>query len=78
MGCIMDARRRLACTAPRQMKTLKALESIVHMVEDVESMAAALQALRDGTTEEEWEAIIANPLVDELITACVDVEAHVY
>ena len=70
----MDARRRLACTAHGQMKSPAALLAISELVDSAIEVTAALQALRDGTTDEEWEAIIDNPLVDALISACGDVE----
>ena len=36
-----------------------------------------LKKLRDGTTEEEWDRIIDNQLVDELITTCMDLEGSI-
>lgn len=59
------------------MKITTALESIVELVESTEAVATALEALRKGTTDEEWDAICDNPLVDALISACMDVESHV-
>ena len=59
------------------MKSFAALVAISELVDSAKDVTAALQALRDGTTDEEWEAIIDNPLVDALISACMDVEACV-
>jgi hypothetical protein len=56
------------------MKSPAALLAISELVDSAIEVTAALQALRDGTTDEEWEAIIDNPLVDALIAACGDVE----
>ena len=36
-----------------------------------------LKELRDGTTDEEWDKIIDNPLVDQLITSLFDLEDSV-
>lgn len=60
-----------------QMKISEGIEAIVGLLgllSSAEVVAEALQAMRDGTTDEEWEQIIANPLVDELISACMDLE----
>jgi hypothetical protein len=59
------------------MKSTAALDTISELVGSAIEVTAALQALRDGTTDEEWEAIIDNPLVDALISACMDVEYRV-
>lgn len=59
------------------MKSPAALLAIAELVDSANEVTAALQALRDGTTDEEWEAIIDNPLVDALISACMEVEACV-
>ena len=56
------------------MKSPAALLAISELVDSAIEVTAALQALRDGTTDEEWEAIIDNPLVDALISACGEVE----
>jgi len=56
------------------MKSTAALDTISELVGSAIAMTAALQKLRDGTTEEEWEAIIDNPLVDALIASCGDIE----
>jgi hypothetical protein len=56
------------------MKSTIALDTISELVGSAVAVTAALQKLRDGTTDEEWEAIIDNPLVDALISACGDVE----
>ena len=66
-------------TAPRQMNTrtaLKALAQTAVVIDSAESVVAALQALRDGTTDEQWEQLIEqNELLVNLICACVELEA---
>jgi hypothetical protein len=52
------------------MKSPAALLAISELVDSAIEVTAALQA----TTDEEWEAIIDNPLVDALISACGEVE----
>lgn len=39
------------------------------------AVADSLQALRNGTTEEQWDGLKANPLVRDLISRCADLEA---
>ena len=39
------------------------------------AVADSLQALRNGTTDEQWECLKANPLVRNLISRCTDLEA---
>jgi len=39
------------------------------------AVADSLQALRNGTTEEQWDRLKANPLVRDLIGRCADLEA---
>ena len=36
-----------------------------------------LKKLRDETTDDEWDRIIDNQHVDELITACMDLEGSI-
>ena len=36
-----------------------------------------LKKLRDGTTDDEWEKVIDNTLVDELITVLFDLESSI-
>ena len=36
-----------------------------------------LKKLRDETTDDEWEKVIDNPLVDELIDSLIDLECSV-
>jgi hypothetical protein len=42
-----------------------------------ENLAEALEALRDGTTIEEWEALFEIPLLEAVLDAAHDVEAEV-
>jgi hypothetical protein len=61
------------------MNTRTAIEALGQMATVIcsaESVVAALQALRDGTTEEQWDQIISNELVDALISACMDLECE--
>ena len=39
------------------------------------AVADSLQALRNGTTDEQWDGLKANPLVRDLISRCADLEA---
>ena len=50
--------------------------TVVCRVSDpVTAVADSLQALRNGTTDEQWEGLKANPLVRDLISRCADLEA---
>ena len=62
-------------TAPRKMKKLSAgIEAIADLIASAEAVAQALQEMRDCTTDDEWDQIISNPLVDILVSACMDLE----
>ena len=39
------------------------------------AVADSLQALRHGTTDEQWDGLKSNPLVRDLIGRCADLEA---
>ena len=39
-----------------------------------ESVAIALQALRDATDEDDWDALCEVPALDALLSACCDLE----
>ncbi len=54
---------------------IEALSQMATVIGSAESVVAALQALRDGTTEDQWDQIISNELVDRLICACMDLES---
>ena len=45
------------------------------MPDPVTAVADSLQALRNGTTDEQWDGLKANPLVRDLIGRCADLEA---
>ena len=45
------------------------------MVDPVVAVADSLQALRNGTTDAQWELLKANPLVKDLLHKCSDLEA---
>ena len=64
-----------ASTAPRKMNSLSAgLEAIADLVASCEAVKKALEDLRDCTTNDEWDEIISNPLVDALVSTCMDLE----
>jgi hypothetical protein len=57
------------------MNSLSAgLEAIVDLIASCEAVREALEDLRDCTTNDEWDEIISNPLVDTLVSACMDLE----
>ena len=62
----MDTRTAIVAAALGQMATV---------IGSAESVVAALQALRDGTTEDQWDQFCNNELLDALICACVDLES---
>ena len=45
------------------------------MPDPVTAVADSLQALRNGTTDEQWNGLKSNPLVRDLIGRCADLEA---
>ena len=45
------------------------------MSDPVTAVADSLQALRNGTTDEQWDGLKSNPLVRDLISRCADLEA---
>ena len=53
---------------------LEALAQTANVISAAESVATALQALRDGTTEDQWDQLCDNELIDRLIAACMDLE----
>jgi hypothetical protein len=57
------------------MNSLSAgLEAIADLVASCEAVKQALEDLRDCTTNDEWDEIISNPLVDALVSTCMDLE----
>ena len=57
------------------MNSLSAgLEAIADLVASCEAVKKALEDLRDCTTNDEWDEIISNPLVDALVSTCMDLE----
>jgi hypothetical protein len=57
------------------MKKLSAgLEAIADLIVSCEAGKKALKDLRDCTTDDEWDEIISNPLVDTLVSICMDLE----
>jgi len=68
-----------ASTAPRNMNTRTAIEALGQMgtvIGSAESVVAALQALREGTTDAQWDKLCDNELLDALISACMDLESE--
>lgn len=58
------------------MNTLSAgLEALVDTLRSAERVVAALQTLRDTTTEDRWEELCSDELLDALLSACTDLEA---
>lgn len=45
------------------------------MLDSVTAVADSLQALRNGTTDEQWDGLKADPLIRDLIGRCADLEA---
>ena len=45
------------------------------MFDPVTAVADSLQALRNGTTDEQWDGLKSDPLVRDLIGRCADLEA---
>ena len=45
------------------------------MPDPVIAVADSLQALRNGTTDEQWDGLKSNPLVRDLIGRCADLES---
>ena len=45
------------------------------MLDPVTAVADSLQALRNGTTDEQWDGLKADPLIRDLIGRCADLEA---
>ena len=45
------------------------------MPDPVIAVADSLQALRNGTTDEQWDGLKSNPLVRDLIGRCAALEA---
>ena len=44
-------------------------------MDPVTAVADSLQALRNGTTDEQWNRLKADPLLRDLIGRCADLEA---
>jgi hypothetical protein len=58
------------------MNTLSAgLEALVDTIRSAERVVAAFQTLRDTTTEDRWEELCSDELLDALLSACTDLEA---
>ena len=54
---------------------LKGLAQMVVVIDSAESVVTALQALRDGTTDEQWDQFMDDELMGPFISACMDLEA---
>lgn len=47
------------------------------VVDLAELVVISLQQVRDKLSNDEWEALISNELVDGLVTACTELEASI-
>ena len=59
------------------MNMLDNLERIACLVEAAQELTKALDAARDGLSDDEWDALCDNPLVDAVLSAAMEVEDHV-
>lgn len=60
------------------MKKLSAgIEAIADLIASAEAVKQALEDMRECTTDDEWEEICSNPLVDALVSACMDLEDRI-
>ena len=60
------------------MKKLSAgIEAIADLIASAEAVKQALEDMRERTTDDEWEEICSNPLVDALVSACMDLEDRI-
>ena len=60
------------------MKKLSAgIEAIADLIASAEAVKQALEDMRECTTDDEWEEICSNPLVDTLVSACMDLEDRI-
>ena len=50
------------------------LNDALKIIEFASTSVELLKQLRDKTTDDEWEQIISNSMVDELITSLFDLE----
>ena len=55
---------------------LESIERMYSLVEAAQSLAKALDAAREGLSDDEWEALCANPLVDAILAEAMEVEDH--
>lgn len=56
---------------------LDTLERMSNLVNAAQELAKALDAARDGLSDDEWDALCDNPLVDAILSAAMEVEDHV-
>jgi len=56
---------------------LDTLERMTYLVNAAQELAKALDAARDGLSDDEWDALCDNPLVDAVLSAAMEVEDHV-
>ena len=59
------------------MNMLDTLERMTYLVNAAQELAKALDAARDGLSDDEWDALCDNPLVDAVLSAAMEVEDHV-
>ena len=56
---------------------LDTLERMTYLVNAAQELTKALDAARDGLSDDEWDALCDNPLVDAVLSAAMEVEDHV-
>lgn len=57
------------------MELANALLHLAHVVDAGAGVASAMEAIRAGYSDDEWEALEdAHPLIAELVSACVTLE----
>jgi hypothetical protein len=55
----------------------RALEHASDLIPLCEDLAVALEAARKGISDEQWDALCDNPLIDAVLTAAMEIEDHI-
>ena len=58
------------------MNMLDTLERMTYLVNAAQELAKALDAARDGLSDDEWDALCDNPFVDAILSEAMEVEDH--
>jgi hypothetical protein len=53
---------------------LESIERMYSLVEAAQALAKALDAAREGLSDEQWDALCDNPLVDAILSEAMEVE----